>query len=86
MLHARLVEAPGDRVRILTQETQIGRPAAELARQTPNPMLNGHQAWLDGLVRAAAGRIGVRSAPGHPGAPSADGSVRPAEVPQSVGS
>ncbi|WP_199835747.1 MULTISPECIES: hypothetical protein [unclassified Streptomyces] len=52
--HAWLVEdLPGGRVRILTQGTQIGRPAAELARQTPNPMPNGHQAWLDGLVRAA---------------------------------
>ncbi|MEU6672262.1 hypothetical protein [Streptomyces sp. NPDC046727] len=44
----------GGRVRILTQETQFGRPAAELARQTPNPMPNGHQAWLDGPVRAAS--------------------------------
>ncbi|MFI8946169.1 SRPBCC domain-containing protein [Streptomyces sp. NPDC053750] len=58
VLHAWLVEdLPSGRVRILTQETQIGRPAAELARQTPNPMLNGHQAWLDGLVRAARGRV-----------------------------
>lgn len=57
VLHAWLVEdLPGGRVRILTQETQIGRPAAEPARQIPNPMLNGHQAWLDGLVRAAAGK------------------------------
>lgn len=55
VLHAWLVEdLPGGRVRILTQESQIGRPAADLARQRPNPMLNGHQAWLDGLVRAAA--------------------------------
>ncbi|MFI7015261.1 hypothetical protein [Streptomyces sp. NPDC050164] len=57
VLHAWLVEdLPDGRVRILTQETQIGRPAAELARQTPNPMLNGPQAWLDGLVRAASGK------------------------------
>ncbi|MFD0897403.1 SRPBCC family protein [Loigolactobacillus binensis] len=41
------------RVRLLTQESQIGQPAAELAQQSPNPMLNGHQAWLDGLVKAA---------------------------------
>ncbi|MGW7425624.1 hypothetical protein ACWGJB_37295 [Streptomyces sp. NPDC054813] len=55
VIHARLVEdLPGDRVRILTQETQIGQPAAESARQWPNPMLNGHQAWLDGLVRPAS--------------------------------
>ncbi|MER5754256.1 SRPBCC domain-containing protein [Streptomyces sp. NPDC002088] len=59
VLHAWLVEdLPGGRVRILTQETQIGQPAAELAQQTPNPMLNGHQAWLDGLVRAASGHSG----------------------------
>ncbi|POX58494.1 hypothetical protein C3492_37730 [Streptomyces sp. Ru62] len=52
--HARLVEdLPGGRVRILTQETQIGRPAAEPARETPNPMPNGRQTWLDGPVRAA---------------------------------
>ncbi|WP_063730473.1 hypothetical protein [Streptomyces sp. RTd22] len=56
VLHAWLVEdLPGGRVRVLTQETQIGQPAAEVAGQTPNPMLNGHQAWLDGLVRAASG-------------------------------
>ncbi|WP_030917646.1 polyketide cyclase [Streptosporangium amethystogenes] len=56
VLHAWLLEdLPGDRVRILTQESQIGKPAAALARQTPNPMLNGHQAWLDGLAKAAKG-------------------------------
>ncbi|WP_404199152.1 SRPBCC family protein [Streptomyces tauricus] len=55
VLHAWLIEdLPGDRVRILTQETQIGAPAAALAQERPNPMLNGHQAWLDGLLRAAA--------------------------------
>ncbi|MFE6636611.1 SRPBCC domain-containing protein [Streptomyces tendae] len=55
VLHAWLVEdLPGGRVRILTQESQIGRPAAALAEERPNPMLNGHQAWLDGLVRAAS--------------------------------
>ncbi|MET9732072.1 SRPBCC domain-containing protein [Streptomyces sp. NPDC006458] len=60
VLHAWLVEdLPGGRVRVLTQETQIGPIAAELARQFPNPMLNGHQAWLDGLIRAAAGGAGV---------------------------
>lgn len=54
VLHAWLVEdLPGGRVRILTQETQIGEPAAALAGERPNPMLNGHQAWLDGLVSAA---------------------------------
>lgn len=54
VLHAWLVEdLPGGRVRVLTQESQFGKPAADLAGQTPNPMLNGHQAWLDGLVSAA---------------------------------
>lgn len=52
--HAWLVEnLPGGRVRILTQETQRGKPAEELARTRPNPMINGHQDWLDGLVAAA---------------------------------
>ncbi|WP_437879436.1 SRPBCC domain-containing protein [Pseudomonas sp. LRF_L74] len=55
--HAWLLEdLPGGRLRILTQETQKGRPAAELARTRPNPMLNGHQAWLDGLIDAARAR------------------------------
>ncbi|KAL1898531.1 hypothetical protein Sste5346_003435 [Sporothrix stenoceras] len=39
--------------RILTQESQIGKPAAQLAEAQPNPMLNGHQSWLDGLVKYA---------------------------------
>ena len=37
--------------RILTQESQIGKPAAKLATTRPNPMLLGHQDWLDGLAR-----------------------------------
>lgn len=52
--HAWLVEdLPGGRVRILTQETQKGKPAEDLAQARPNPMINGHQDWLDGLVAAA---------------------------------
>jgi hypothetical protein len=56
--HAWLVEdIDGERVRILTQETQNGTPATALRAAKPNPMLNGHQDWLDGLVAAArAGR------------------------------
>ncbi len=54
--HAWLVEdLPQGRVRILTQETQNGAPAKELASSRPNPMINGHQDWLDGLVAAAKG-------------------------------
>jgi hypothetical protein len=52
--HAWLLEdLPGGRVRILTQETQIGMPAREMARTRPNPMLNAHQEWIDGLAAAA---------------------------------
>jgi hypothetical protein len=47
---------PVGRERILTQETQIGKPAQELARTKPNPMLNAHQEWIDGLAQAAAQR------------------------------
>lgn len=55
--HAWLVEKlSGNRVRILTQETQNGEPAKELAKTVPNPMINGHQEWLDGLVAAAKSR------------------------------
>ncbi|EHK64629.1 hypothetical protein [Achromobacter arsenitoxydans] len=52
--HAWLVEdLDHGRVRILTQETQKGKPAADLHAAKPNPMINGHQDWLDGLVAAA---------------------------------
>ena len=52
--HAWLVEElAGGRVRILTQETQKGKPALALAGDPSNPMLNGHQQWLNGLVAAA---------------------------------
>jgi hypothetical protein len=44
-------------VRILTQETQKGEPAKELAKADPNPMINGHQDWLNGLVRAAREKL-----------------------------
>lgn len=52
VVHAWLIESlPENRTRILTQESQIGKPARELAKQIPNPMINGHQAWLDGIVQ-----------------------------------
>lgn len=52
--HAWLIEdLPQGRVRILTQETQQGQPACDMAKARPHPMLNGHQDWLDGLVAAA---------------------------------
>lgn len=48
-----LEELSAGRLRILTQETQNGAMAKELAQTVPNPMINAHQAWLDGLVKAA---------------------------------
>ncbi|KAF2031568.1 hypothetical protein EK21DRAFT_62913 [Setomelanomma holmii] len=54
--HAWLVEdLDGQRVRILTQESQIGPIFKEWEEQKPNKMLLGHQDWLDGLVTAAIG-------------------------------
>lgn len=55
--HAWLIEdLPEGRVRILTQETQNGKDAKEMAVTKPNPMLNGHQEWLDGLAQIAIGQ------------------------------
>ncbi len=52
--HAWLIEdLPGGRVRILTQETQNGKDAREMAAAKPNPMINGHQDWIEGLAGAA---------------------------------
>lgn len=52
--HAWLFEdLPGNRLRLLTQETQNGQPARALAQTLPNPMLNAHQEWISGLVAAA---------------------------------
>ncbi|KAF2704787.1 hypothetical protein K504DRAFT_506754 [Pleomassaria siparia CBS 279.74] len=54
--HAWLVEdLQGARVRILTQESQIGGIFKEWEEQKPNKMLLGHQDWLDGLVKAIKG-------------------------------
>jgi len=55
--HAWLVEdLEGQRVRILTQESQIGPVFKEWEEQKPNKMLLGHQDWLDGLISAALGK------------------------------
>ncbi|WP_205962760.1 SRPBCC domain-containing protein [Pararobbsia silviterrae] len=52
--HAWLLEdLSAGRLRILTQESQKGQPAIALAAANPNPMINGHQDWLNGLVAAA---------------------------------
>lgn len=55
--HAWLVQdLEGGRVRVLTQESQIGGPFVEMRESKPNKMLLGHQDWLDGLVKAARGQ------------------------------
>ncbi|KAJ4990338.1 hypothetical protein SVAN01_04220 [Stagonosporopsis vannaccii] len=54
--HAWIVqELEQGRVRILTQESQIGPVFKEWSEQKPNKMLLGHQDWLDGLVSKARG-------------------------------
>lgn len=56
VIHAWLLEElPGNRLRILTQESQIGKPAAELAGT--NVMIDGHLSWLNGLVKAAQEKL-----------------------------
>lgn len=56
--HAWIIEdLPNGTVRILTEETQNGKPAQEMAKTKPNPMLNAHQEWLDGLAKAALEKI-----------------------------
>ena len=56
--HAWIVEKlNGNRLRVLTQESQLGVPAKKMADSTPNTMLNGHQEWLTGLSRASRGEI-----------------------------
>ncbi|KAM9949386.1 hypothetical protein ACTFIT_010595 [Dictyostelium discoideum] len=45
-------DLPGGRVRILTQESQNGKPARKLASTVPNPMINGHQEWITGLINS----------------------------------
>ena len=60
VIHAGLLEdLSGGRVRVLTQESQIGKPAQQLAQTKPNPMINGHQDWLDGLISAAKAAKGL---------------------------
>lgn len=55
VIHAWLLEElPGGRLRVLTQESQFGKTAKEMAVQRPNPMLNAHQEWLDGLQKTAS--------------------------------
>lgn len=56
VIHAWLLEElPGNRLRILTQESQIGKPAVEMSGT--NIMIDGHQSWLYGLVKAAQNKM-----------------------------
>ena len=49
--HAWLIEdLPEDRVRILTQESQKGKPAKDLHESKPDTMNIGHQDWIKGLA------------------------------------
>lgn len=52
VIHAWLLEdLSHDRVRILTQESQIGKPAKELFASYPDTMNMGHQDWIKGLAK-----------------------------------
>lgn len=59
--HAWLIQnLPGNRVRILTQESQAGKPARDLRGVRPNPMLNKHQEWIEGLAQAARAKAEIK--------------------------
>lgn len=52
VIHAWLLEdLSHDRVRILTPESQIGKPAKELFASHPDTMNMGHQDWIKGLAK-----------------------------------
>ncbi len=52
VIHAWLLEEVSEnRLRILTQESQIGKPAAALHEDPSDPMNVGHQNWLRGLAK-----------------------------------
>ena len=52
VIHAWLLENISEnRVRILTQESQKGKPAKDLFNTQPDTMNQGHQDWIKGLAR-----------------------------------
>jgi len=58
VIHAWLLETlPDGRLRILTQESQKGKPAAAMAGTTT--MIDGHQDWLNGLVKAVREKLPI---------------------------
>jgi hypothetical protein len=61
-LHGFLFENLSEgRVRILTQESELGKPAAALAQQHPSPLLIGFQAWLDGMTDFAKRKVKIEA-------------------------
>ncbi|GLT00949.1 polyketide cyclase [Sphingobium jiangsuense] len=54
LYHIWMIEdLPGGGVRILTQETQQGALAREIAAANPSPMLYSHQDWVKSLATTA---------------------------------
>ena len=52
VIHAWFLEdLSEDRVRILTQESQKGKPAKDLFNTEPDIMNQGHQDWIKGLAK-----------------------------------
>ena len=52
VIHAWLLEDLSEnRVRILTQESQKGKPAKDLFNTDPDIMNQGHQDWIKGLAK-----------------------------------
>lgn len=57
--HAWILEdIDENRLRVLTQESQIGALAKKLALIRPNPMINVYQDWLEGLVQYTRESLG----------------------------
>lgn len=57
-LHGWLFEnLPDGRVRILNQESELGKPAQDLAKQHSAGLLVGFREWLDGMVDFAKQKV-----------------------------
>ncbi len=60
VIHAWLFEnLSHNRVRILTQESQIGKPAKDLFNSNPDIMNQGHQDWIKGLAKTVLNNKGI---------------------------
>ena len=60
VIHAWLLEDLTEgRVRILTQESQKGKPATDLFDSKPDIMNQGHQDWIKGLAATVLAAKGV---------------------------